>query len=205
MDIVKLAGDAFGVGIVNAIGLVIFWFVGKSLFTKVLDTAAAKALEDRKNAFTKELEDIRQHFARELESERNAFQIHLESERRNAARALEEFKADLTLGAEVRRQVAQRKVAILLEIVAKGEPLIRTAINRSANETDSPIHLFMEFMTFIRSHQHLLTKATASALYAYNAEMAKCSNQWQDPKTIGIACQASDRFLDLIRSELGIG
>jgi hypothetical protein len=207
MDITKLVSNAFGVGIVNAIGLVIFWFIGKHLFTKVLDTAATKALEDKRNEFTKELEETRQRFAKELELERSYFQLRLETERKEAARALEEFKADLTLGAEVRRQVAQKKVAILLEIVGMGEPLIRRAINVRTDDTESPMEPFMVFMEFVRRHQYVLTRDTAEALHKYNGELVRCMNEFRieyKHETVRAAIQASNQFLELIRSELGI-
>jgi len=208
MDTARLIADAFGVTLVNAIGLLIFVVIGKTLFAKTVDAAAAKALEKKKHEFAQELEEIRQRFAREVESERSAFQLRLEFERKDAARALEEFKADLTLGAEVRRQIAQRKVAALLDIVSKGEPLIRAALNRSAKDTAPPMQPFNEFMILIRQHQYLLTKETAQALHTYNGKMAKCMIHWDekhDYESVEEAGRVADHFLELVRSELGIG
>ncbi|MGK3985476.1 hypothetical protein WME99_20690 [Sorangium sp. So ce136] len=207
MEIINFVNIVFGVTIINAIGLVIFWFIGKSVFTKALDTAAAKVLEDRRNKFTLELEDVRQRFSKELESERTAFQLRLESERREAAHALEMFKADLTLGAEIRRQVAQKKVAILFEIVEIGEPLIRRAFAVRAYDVNSAVQPFEDFMTLVRRHQYIFTKDTTEALRSYSDKMARYMDEFRTEfreESARAAVQASERFLDLIRSELGV-
>jgi hypothetical protein len=67
---------------------------------------------------------------------------------------------------------------------------------------------FMDFLALIRQHQYLFSKQTTEALHAYNAEMVKHMGHWRrkhEYEAIEEAGRASDRFLELVRSELGVG
>src|SRR5258708_9205616 len=78
-----------------------------ALLVFVTRNAIATAVTQAGN---RELERLRGELNRSLETYKHELQQERERERDAAAHILEQFKAELSLGAEVRRHVAARKV-----------------------------------------------------------------------------------------------
>ena len=141
---------------------------------------------------------------------RRQFDSTMEDFRRSAARDLESFKTELQLAAEVRRQVAAKKVEALIAIAAAGEALQRDVLNvRPGNPTDRAAAMakVMEYMVLVRSNGFLFEKVVAGKFHQYAADLVKAETDLNlkfDPDALDRASAAVDGFLQLARMELGV-
>jgi hypothetical protein len=163
-----------------------------------------------KEAGKQELARLKAELDERLESKKQEFATTMEQYRQVAERELETFKAQLQLAAEVRRQVAAKKVAALVEIAAAGEALQRDVLNvRAGNQNDraramSKVH---EYGHLVRSNSFLFEKTVAGKFHQYAADLVKAEldlNTKLDASALDRAMAATDGFLQLARFELGV-
>ncbi|MGH7434835.1 MAG: hypothetical protein ACRENE_04100 [Polyangiaceae bacterium] len=91
-------------------------YVTRGAIAVAVTQAGAREVERLKGDLAKDLERDRHAFAKDLERERMAFARELEGDRQRTTAALEQFKAQLTLDAETRRQAAAKKVEAILRV-----------------------------------------------------------------------------------------
>jgi hypothetical protein len=134
---------------------------------RVFEHALSRSLADRRAAFETSLEERRQSFSRELETQRQA-----------AQQALEGFKAQLTLEAEVRRQAAAKKVEMLLRMVGLANSLIRrvafvTDPNREKikEESDDAIAAMDEYWGLTREAEAFFEGETWIEMHEFGREI----------------------------------
>jgi hypothetical protein len=113
---------------------------------------------------------IAQAGAKELVYLRGEIDAQLAAKRHEFERALETFKSELSLGAEVRRQVAARKVDVLERVIALG----MSAVRRVGEEAERK--LFWEELTALgtalHGAKHLFRAEVAKKLIEYYANIA---------------------------------
>jgi hypothetical protein len=148
--------------------------------------------------------------AQGLAHTRQQFEADLERVRQRAARDLEIFKTELQLAAEVRRQVATKKVAALVSIGTAGEALLRDVLSVRPNGRDDraaamgKVHAFGEL---VRSNSFLFEKVIADRFHQYGADLVKAEvelNIKLDETALGRAMSATETFLQVARAELGV-
>jgi hypothetical protein len=129
--------------------------VGATWFAKrAIDHALTRALADRRAAFELSILERQQAFTRELQAQTQA-----------AQQSLEGFKAQLTLGAEIRRQVASRKIDVLEKAIALGMSAVRLV----GEEAQRP-QFWREVNalgTVLHGAKHLFSAEVAKKLIAY--------------------------------------
>jgi hypothetical protein len=157
-----------------------------------------------------EIARLQGQLAERLQAERLVFEASLDVARRAAARDLEAFKVDLQLASEVRRQVAARKVAALVEIAKIGETLQRDVLNvRPGNPEDraNAMAKVFEYGHLVRSNTFLFEKSVGARFHQYAADLLKAEhelNNKYDASAIERAGAAMEAFLQLARRELGV-
>lgn len=163
-----------------------------------------------KEAGKQELARLKADLDERLETKKHEFERKMAELGRVAERELETFKAQLQLAAEVRRQVAAKKVAALVEIAAAGEALQRDVLNvRPDNQSDrakamSKVH---EYGNLVRANSFLFEQRVAARFHQYAADLVKAEldlNMKFDPSALDRAMKAADGFLELARTELGV-
>jgi hypothetical protein len=198
-------GLAGGVGL-GAIVLALLFIVRGAIATAVTQ-AGAKEIERLKGQLAGELEKERQAFARELEQTRNA-----------AARALEQFKTELTLGAELRRQVAAARVKAVGEILQKSTELLFAFWGMGGTgdmdgEEETPTKDFWtlsgEYHGLIRQNSHLFSRPVVKEFLDRWGQMTDSASAVKRagsddvfPDELPKVQTASDKISDLAREQL---
>ncbi|MGO9837353.1 MAG: hypothetical protein ACLP1X_24425 [Polyangiaceae bacterium] len=134
----------------------------------------------------------------------------IDKEREDGQRRLEVFKASLGLGAEIRRQVAAKKVEALLKILEASEPLIRLALNARVDRPEDRAAFFSganSYVVVVREREYFFTEDVAASLKGFVGRMAKAHSDWidkNDPGALDRAMAALNDLLQLARKELFI-
>jgi hypothetical protein len=116
-----------------------------------------------------------------MEEKRAAFARELERERQEAARSLEQFRAELSLDAEMRRQVAASRVKVLGAIVERAREMQWGFENLRHPEDEGPDEKSFdkarrELITLVRDNTHLFSDAQALLLENHVQEMIGAIN-----------------------------
>lgn len=148
------------------------------------------------------------HFGkREIESIRTAGAVELEALRKATSFELEKLRTELTLPAEVRKQAAGKKVAILLRLADEGAPLIRDALNAVSPGDKHNLNLRLyQFLESVRNHEYLFSDELRAELFKHweSAELLRSKMEMKADVEMRDVTQTIRRFHDLIRSELGL-
>lgn len=222
MDWDAAIGGFLGAGSVAA-GLLAF---GKNMFLEALKHGAARELETLRRDHAKELQELkrdhdaqleasRQNFIRELERDRERLQNQIEGARAVAAHQLETFKAELTLAAEVRRQVAARRVEALDRLARDAVEVGRLMWNIAANDREGLAKIKAHIDERIAS-SHLFSPKLVDALRRFADAAWDTKVDWSDPHRVhspGASAYRVERervealqsaLLAAIRHELGV-
>ena len=116
-------------------------------------------------AGAREMERLKSVLAKEMEKERQAFTREIERDKQEAARALEEFKATLTLDAEVRRQAAAKKVGALMKVADLAVRMIGRALYDP--EVTDRIKALDEYWIATREAEAVVPLAVMQKLWAF--------------------------------------
>ncbi|WP_394831691.1 hypothetical protein LVJ94_34780 [Pendulispora rubella] len=206
MDIWQLASN----GVVTLlVGGGIFAWVRGTL-GRAVDVAREQALAALSRAHAKLLADERQAWERELEKQRQEFTRLLEKEREEAQRRMESFKITLGLGAEIRRQVAAKRVEAAIKLLEAGRPLFRAALNGRINSPEDR-RLFheriTEYIAVLADWEIFFETNTAASLTEFIGQVSRAHNDWvhkNDPDALGRAMTALSQFVNLLRKEMFI-
>jgi hypothetical protein len=151
---------------------------------------------------------VKQRAALELADRKEAFDQSLEDSKQAAQRMLEQYKAQLTLDAEVRKQVAARKVDLLLRVVSLGQPLVvKLLAPRPSNSLPYDPDALQEYFDAVRAVQPVVSKDVASRLIKIAQEAAENSRLFRDNYDVDAfdrAVGAVEQLLAIARQELFI-
>jgi len=193
-------GYAVPVDLGTALGLTGFGAVLFALALWITKGALVKAVE---HAAAKELETMRHGFAKELADKRESFERGLQTARDGAARDLETFKAELTLDAEMRRQVAARRVEAVHQISLQVKAAYLRWLPSGPGERDE-----LEFLRkAITSHEHFFPEETAKALKSFANALGRARATYDKKPAAGVVDTISAEYhsiMALLRRELGI-
>jgi hypothetical protein len=154
-------------------------------------------------AGAREIERLKGELAKELERERQAFARELERERCEAGTALERFKTELTFEAEVRRQVAGKKVEALLAIFTVSDALVGRVFWAAGPK--AAIEALEEYVGVLREALPFLDDKQFEEMNAYAETVAAslvASKKDTDAEAFGRAQAKAKEILDLVRREL---
>ena len=203
----ELIRTVLGVSVGTAVAIAVILYVVRHAVAKAVELAGQKELERLKCELAKDIDDKRNSFTLELEAKREAFARELETQRRAAAREIEEFKAELTMAAEIRRQVAAERVKAVMTLVKEGEPLIRVVMNSSKKDfnlsTEVSLKIF-DFMARVRELAHLFEADVAEKLYWYASQMMAARESTDHYKASKLARDAYTALIELVRAQLGV-
>lgn len=175
-----------------------------------LNAANAKSLADHQAAYSKALADDRMKWEGIIEERRQEFSRMIDKEREDGQRRLEVFKATLGFGAEVRRQVAAKKVEALLKILEASEPLLRLALNARVNRPEDRAAFFSganSYVIVVREREFFFTEDVATSLKSFVGRIAQAHSDWldkNDPEALDRAMASLNNLLQLARKELFI-
>lgn len=182
-------------------------FFTKSALIEALKHAGAEELEKLRAKHAKELEDERAKLTRDLADKRETFERDLQLLRDGATRELETFKSELTLAAEIRRQVAAKRVDALHVISGhvKNAYLTWAGTPPMSGARVNPIDALRESVT---STEHFLPKSVESSLKAFANTLLKARAALSDgEKSTPIMENASAEYhavMAMLRRELGV-
>ena len=179
-----------------SVGQIVADGLGISLFAAIIVTACVLII---KYAVKRTLEDAA---AKELER----FRSELSAQ---SATALEHLRTQLALPAELRRQVAAKKVAALLALTEIGEPMIRKVLNSSPQEkahVAQAMDIYLQFNAVVRSSEVFLSVDAVARLDTYLNEVLKANEEWKEGQKDAVtrAVAARQGFIDLVREEFGV-
>jgi hypothetical protein len=188
----------------------------------VTKEAIAKAVTQ---AGDREIERLKGALAKELEKEKHTFAKELEREKQEAAHALELFKAQLSLSAELRRQVATARVKAAGAIVQKATAVLScfgaaqysdAAKILGTLPAEEPAFrlpdLLLEQSTIIRDSAHLFPTAVAARFGAYAQAISELAGKSQTSPRASRAYEeafprvklACEQISALAREQLGV-
>lgn len=196
-ELTRFVADLLGIGIAATVSALVCAFVAKSAIARAVDQAARREIEYLKGELAKELERMRMSFQRDLELERQ-----------NAARSLEEFKAQLTVASETRRQLAALRLATVIDLMKRAEPLQRTMVNIGPLDPQSHAKAVEAMRDFFRSVEEvavIFEAAVEVKLKNYASESWKDARLLDtDGKALGRIADRHRDFKDLLRSQIGV-
>lgn len=162
--------------------------------------AVAVAIEHRGKI---EIEKYKSEFQTEMERERQAFARELESQRAEAARSLEEFRATMTLGAEVRRQLAIRKVDVIGQIIGKGDEIVRLIQFQAGSGYGEKMNLFGDYL---RANKHLFAPLIAQKFEDFFTSVVLHHHHLAhaNPGTVQQMIVATNELITTARGELHV-
>jgi hypothetical protein len=203
-SIVTLVG---GGGTLAAIAAIIVYVTRGAIATAVTQAGA------------REIVRLKDELERALAKDKQAFDRELARERDNADRLLEQFKSQLTLEAEVRRQVAAKKVDVVVRFIDLGNRLPGRVVepvlwkNGVAPNTYQEIHKAMvEYRSAFREGEAFLGAEARQAIEGYRTELediqlAHVKGGSEGPTSM-VAVERVDaarvRFFQALRRELQI-
>jgi hypothetical protein len=147
---------------------------------------------------------------------RQAFEQRQAADQRIAQQALEALKTELTLTAEVRRQVASRKVEAIFHIAAQTKTLVEQVYGLSSQKDIQTLNKPMsEYWNALRQALLVLGPETTAAVELFGREVGSAIGAWAKGlhgpgpgvDVIGLSDRgeaARDRLFDTLRCELGI-
>ena len=183
-----------------------------------LEQKSKSKLEIEKAALLVELEEYKNQQRRELQKDQQDFQGQLEALGNQATMQLETFKAQLSTTAEMRRQLATRRITALDEIWEIGEPLMRNFMNirpvRGAasqefgDDWTNAAAAAMSLGLLARETAHLFSSGVCQKLWDYGGNLMALSAKRDANKDVGVfmedtleeARKLNNDFIDLIRS-----
>jgi hypothetical protein len=183
---------------------------------------AAKDLEAQRATATERIETQRSEATKEIERLRQSASLEIETARAAAARQLAQFKTELLLAAEVRRQVASARMQVVTNVMILADQLI-IAVGDQESENDPEMgkvqrarvrKIWNELAMLLRHNEHLFSSASAKELQqlaadvqTWGAAAALQSDTGRTTPAAGTAFQryldASGRLADVVRRALG--
>jgi hypothetical protein len=171
-------------------------------------------------AGNRELVRLKSDLETQLAEKKAAFTREFERERQQASLLLEQFKAELTFEAEVRRQAAVKKVEVLLRFVELGNGLIEKALvpilnvhGSSPNQFRETIEALNEYRGAFRDYEAFFDTDARREILRFADEVEGARNEYTERQKHGEASMtdASNRaeaaraqFFQTLRRELQI-
>ena len=185
MELISFLGQVLGIPVAAAFAVAVAVYIAKSALAKAVEQAGQQELERLRNSLSKELE----------------------AQKAEAARTLESFKAQLTLEAEVKRQMAQRKVEALLELYSLCEPLFRDLVNpEDPRDRTAVFSKVLPVMTKVRDKQVFFSESTREVLMKKVNLIHRAAikfNTRDEGDALDAGMKAYGEMIEIFRQELG--
>lgn len=216
-DQLAAVGVLLGVGGGTAVAILVVALAVRAAIAKAVTQAGDRELARLKSSLDAQLDEKRRAFQREIENEKaaaarelGALQAsaarELETLRSGAASDLERMKSELTLGSEMRRQLAIKRIEVLASLRELSEPLVRKAWSPDTS-LDDMIGAAGKLQSRLRDVAHLLDAAFEEELWNYVATMGKARQLVSENKVdeaIALSTPAYEALKESFRREYGV-